>query len=293
VDLDQLRIFLEIVRLGSFSRAAEACFRSQPAVSAQIRQLEEEIGARLFDRVASRVTLTAAGRRFAEHARLMLDLRKRAVEEIAEMATTPKGELSIGASEATILYLLPKVFADYKRLYPQVQVSIARIHGTAVVQRVLENSLDFGVAQAPISEQRLVRAPIHRDEIALLVPWSHPLAKLAQAGPEDLLPYPVLLPKSGRTRTMLDDFLEAVRDDLNVSMEMESSEMIKRFVLAGLGVSFLATAFAREEVASRSLKCVPLRGGMSMQLALVYRKDKPLTRAALAFIEVATKGVAA
>ena len=116
MDIDQLRVFLEIVRLGSFSRAAESCFRSQPAVSAQIRQLEEEMGARLFDRVSSRVALTAAGRRFADYARQMLELRRRAQEEIGEMAATPRGELTIGASEATCLYILPGVFASFKAL---------------------------------------------------------------------------------------------------------------------------------------------------------------------------------
>src|SRR5574341_897968 len=132
MDLDQRRTFLEIVRLGSFSRAAESCFRSQPAVSAQIRQLEEELGTRLFDRVASRVALTAAGRCFADYARQILELRKRAQEELGEMASTPRGELVIGANEATCLYLLPPVFAKFKTLYPAVQINIFRTHGSAV-----------------------------------------------------------------------------------------------------------------------------------------------------------------
>src|SRR5438132_12732883 len=118
VDIDQLRVFLEIVRLGSFSRAAESCFRSQPAVSAQIRQLEEEVGARLFDRVSSRVALTAAGRRFADYARQMLELRRRAQEEMGEMASTPRGELLIGANAATCVYMLPIGFAGLKKLHP-------------------------------------------------------------------------------------------------------------------------------------------------------------------------------
>lgn len=290
MDIDQLRVFLEIVRLGSFSRAAESCFRSQPAVSAQIRQLEEELGARLFDRVSSRVALTAAGRRFTEYARQILDLRRRAQEEIGEMAATPKGELTIGASEATCLYILPGVFAAFKALYPAVQISIFREHGAAVVQRVIDNALDFGAAQLPVQDRRLDRATIHRDEINVLVPAKHLLASQKLVTPEDLVPYPLLLPRSGRTRSMLDEFLQAVQDDLKVSMELESSEMIKRFVLAGLGVSFLATAYAKAEVDAGQLAVVPLRGGMAIQIGLVYRKDKPLSRAALAFIEVATKG---
>ncbi len=248
------------------------------------------MGARLFDRVSSRVALTAAGRRFADYARQMLELRRRAQEEIGEMSSTPKGELTIGASEATCLYILPGVFASFKSLYPAVQISIFREHGAAVIQRVIDNALDFGAAQLPVQDRRLARATIHRDEIHLLVPAGHPLASKKEAAPEDLVQYPLLLPRSGRTRSMLDEFLQNVQDDLTVSMELESSEMIKRFVLAGLGVSFLASAYAKTEVDARKLAVVPLRGGMAIQIGLVYRKDKPLSRAALAFIEVATKG---
>lgn len=290
MDFDQLRTFLEIVRLGSFSRAAESCFRSQPAVSAQIRQLEEELGTRLFDRVASRVALTAAGRRFADYAQQMMELRRRGLQELAEMAIVPRGELVIGASEAPCLYILPGVFAEFKRRYPAVQISIFRTHGAGVVQGVLDSALDFGVAQLPVQDRRLERAAIHRDEIGLLVPASHPLAGATQVNPEDLVPFPLLLPKGGRTRAMLDDFLHAVRDKITLSMELESSEMIKRFVLAGLGVSFLARTYAQAELRAGTLKLVPLRGGLVLQLGLIYRKDKPLSRAALAFIEVATRG---
>jgi len=105
-----------------------------------------------------------------------------------------------------------------------------------------------------------------------------------------MVPYPLLLPKSGRTRSALEEFLQPVMDDITISMELESSEMLKRFVLAGLGISFLASAYVRPEVQAGQLKMVALRGGMAMHLGLVYRKDKALSRAALAFIEVATQG---
>ena len=293
MDFDQLHIFLEIVRLGSFSRAAESCFRSQPAVSAQIRQLEDELGTRLFDRVASRVALTGAGKRFSEYAREMLDLRRRALQEMGEMGRVPRGELVIGANEATCLYILPGVFAEFKKSYSEVQVNILRTHGSAVVQRVLENELDFGISQLPIQDRRLERVVIHSDEICLLVPAGHPLARSSGVEAEALGPYPLLLPKGGRTRSLLDEYLLPVREQAQISMELESSEMLKRFVQAGLGISFLARTYAQAEVKAGSLKLISLKGRPSIQLALVYRKDKPLSRAALAFIEVATRHTAA
>lgn len=292
MDFDQLRIFLEIVRLGSFSRAAETCFRSQPAVSAQVRQMEEELGIKLFDRVASRVQLTAAGKRFSEYAREMLELRRRAIQEMGEMNTVPRGELVIGANEATCLYILPGVFAEFKKAYPEVQISIFRTHGAAVVQRVLENSLDFGIAQLPVQDRRLERVVIHTDEICMLVPSAHALARSGPVEPQALVPFPLLLPKGGRTRAILDEYLMPVREQMQISMELESSEMLKRFVQAGLGISFIARTYVHAEVKTGSLKLVSLQGRPSMQLGLIYRKDKPLSRAALAFIQVATQHTA-
>ncbi len=293
MDFDQLHTFLEIVRLGSFSRAAESCYRSQPAVSAQIRQLEEELGTKLFDRIASRVSLTVAGKRFSEYAREMMELRRRAMQEMGEMHAVPRGELVIGANEATCLYILPGVFAEFKKSYPEVQVSIFRTHGAAVIQRVLENTLDFGIAQLPVQDRRLERVVLHTDELCLLVPAHHALAKCQQVEPAALAPYPLLLPKGGRTRTTLDEFLAPIREQAQISMELESSEMIKRFVQAGLGISFIARTYAAAEVKAGLAKLVSLKGRPSMQLGLVYRKDKALSRAALAFIEVASRHTSA
>ena len=107
MDFDQLHTFLEIVRLKSFSKAAQTCYRTQPAISAQVRQLEQELHAELFERFGSRISLTTAGKIFAEYAEQMLDLRRRAQDEIAELESNPRGELVIAANEATCIYVLP------------------------------------------------------------------------------------------------------------------------------------------------------------------------------------------
>src|SRR5437867_5839821 len=120
MDFDQLHTFLEIVRLKSFSKAAQTCYRTQPAVSAQVRQLEQELRAELFERFGSRISLTTAGRIFADYAEQMLELRKRAQDAIAELETNPRGELVIAANEATCMYVLPKVFSQCRQLVPAV-----------------------------------------------------------------------------------------------------------------------------------------------------------------------------
>jgi DNA-binding transcriptional LysR family regulator len=278
MDLDQLHTFLEIVRLKSFSKAAQTCYRTQPAISAQVRQLELELNTTLFERYGTRISLTVAGRIFAEHAEQILALRRRAQDAINELEKVPRGELVIAANEATCIYVLPGVFAEFKKQFPNVQ---------RVVQAVLDNLADFGITQLPVQEKKLQIVKIHSDEIKLLVPAGHRLSSHGKVGPADLLGEQLLLPKTGTTRARLNTWLDSVQDELNVSMELDSTEMIKRFVMANLGLSFLAASHCREEEESGRLACVALGPEpMIRRVGLIYRKDKSLSKAALGFIQV-------
>jgi DNA-binding transcriptional LysR family regulator len=292
MDFDQLHTFLEIVRLKSFSKAAQTCFRTQPAISAQVRQLEQELKTSLFERFGSRISLTTAGRIFAGYAEQMLDVRRRAQDAINELDRNPRGELVIAANEATCIYVLPQVFASFNRLYPAVQLQVDRSYGSRVVEAVMENVADFGLTQLPVVERRLQVVNIHHDEICLIAPSKHPLGSLNSVKASDLLEYALLLPKQGATRARLNAWLELVEEDLRIAMELDSTEMIKRFVLAGLGVSFLAASNCREEVANGRLISLSLAPEpMIRKLGLVYRKDKALSKAALGFIQVVLEHV--
>ena len=287
MDFDQLHTFLEIVRLKSFSKAAQTCFRTQPAISAQVRQLEQELKTSLFERFGSRISLTTAGRIFAGYAEEMLDLRRRAQDAINELDRNPRGELVIAANEATCIYVLPQVFARYNQLYPAVQLQVDRSYGSRVVEAVLENVADFGLTQLPVAEKRLQVVDIHRDEVRVIVPAGHPLTKLKSVSATQLVEFPLLLPKQGTTRSRLNTWLELVEDEVRIAMELDSTEMIKRFVLAGLGISFLAASNCQEEVDALRLVSLPLAPEpLIRRLGLVYRKDKALSKAALGFIKV-------
>jgi DNA-binding transcriptional LysR family regulator len=287
MDFDQLHTFLEIVRLKSFSKAAQTCYRTQPAISAQVRQLEQELNTALFERFGSRISLTTAGKIFANYAAQMLDLRRQTQDSINELERNPRGELVIAANEATCIYVLPRVFSEYKNLFPAVQLQVDRSYGSHVMEAVLENIADFGLTQLPIEEKRLQVVHIHKDEIRLIAPTRHPLADRKCVYAAEVVEYPLLLPKSGTTRARLNSWLELVEDDLHVSMELDSSEMMKRFVMAGLGISFLAVSNCREEVTAGKLRAIPLAPEpMIRRLGLIYRKDKALSKAALGFIQV-------
>jgi DNA-binding transcriptional LysR family regulator len=287
MDLDQLHTFLEIVRLKSFSKAAQTCYRTQPAISAQVRQLEQELNSTLFERLGTKIALTTAGKIFAEYAEQILDLRRRAQDTINELERVPRGELVIAANEATCIYVLPYVFSEYKKQFPNVQLLVDRSYGARVVEAVTDNLADFGITQLPVQEKRLQVAKIHSDEIKLLLPAGHPLQSKKYINPRDLVGHPLLLPKSGTTRTRLNAWLEGVETELQISMELDSTEMIKRFVMADLGYSFLAASHCQEEVDAGKLALVSLGPEpMIRSLGLIYRKDKALSKAALGFIQV-------
>jgi DNA-binding transcriptional LysR family regulator len=292
MDLDQLHTFLEIVRLRSFSKAAQTCFRTQPAISAQVRQIEQELHTELFERFGSRISLTTAGRIFAGYAEQILDLRRRAQDAIAELEVNPRGELVIAANEATCIYILPRVFSEYRRQFPQVRLELNRSYGARVVEAVMDNSADFGLTQLPVEEKRLQTVGVYTDEIRLVVPAGHPLASQPSATAADAAGYYLLLPKKGRTRTRLNGWLEPVEDDVRISMELDSTEMVKHFVAEGLGIGFLATSYCREETGAGRLVAIPLAPEpMPRRVGLVYRKDKALSKAAMGFIQAVLEHV--
>lgn len=287
MDFDQLHTFLEIVRLKSFSKAAQTCFRTQPAISAQIRQMEQELGTQLFERFGSRISLTTAGKIFAEHAQQLQDMRRQAFDAVRELDRVPRGEVVIAANEATCIHVLPDVFATFTERFPEVQLQVIRSYGAQTVQSVLDNSVDFGFTQLPVQEKRLTAVQFHTDEIRLMVSPKHALARLDAVSPENVVNYPLLLPKGGRTRSRLNEFLEIVESEIRISMELDSSEMLKQFIIADLGIGFVAVSTAKNEVREGLLKSIPLTPlPMVRNLGLIYRKDKPLSRAALGFIEL-------
>jgi DNA-binding transcriptional LysR family regulator len=183
--------------------------------------------------------------------------------------------------------VLPRVFSTYKEKFPQVQLQVIRSYGSSIVEAVLDNSVDFGFTHLPVQERRLELVQVHTDEIRLLVPPSHALAQGAAVSAEKIVEYPLLLPKQGHTRHRIDEYLDLFEDQIEVSMELESSEMIKQFIIAGLGIGFMAVTNAQSEIRRGALAAVPLAPRpMIRTLGLIYRKDKSLSRAALGFIEV-------
>src|SRR5581483_3471128 len=287
MDYDQLASFLEVAKLQSFSRAAEKLYRTQPAISAQIRLMEQECGEKLFDRSGKKVLMTPAGEILYRYAQKLIDLQKEALQAIAELNQTPRGKLYIGANEATCLYVLPKTFAKFKQLYPLVQISIYRNFSHKILQKVQEGAVDMGIVTLPLTANNLDVIPVYRDEVQVVVPKNHPLARYRSVTVEEMSHYPLVIPKTGRTRVMLDRLLRDYRSHLQISMELASVETIKKFVGAGLGISIISRTYAQPEVAAGVLKLIPLEGQkLYRDLGLIYRRDRYLSLPAKVFIEV-------
>jgi len=159
-----------------------------------------------------------------------------------------------------------------------------------ILESVIDNSVDFGVVALPVNDTRLTVVPIHRDELVVIAPPRHPLARMAEVRLEEMVKFPLLLPKVGRTRDTIEQLFAERRLKPEISMELDSSELLKRFVAAGVGVGFIARSSVLEDVRAGVLKTLlPSGAGIRRDLALVFRKDKALSRAALAFIDIAVK----
>jgi len=290
MDFDQLETFLEVARLSSFSRAAEKRFRTQPAISSQIRSLEEEVGAKLLDRSGGKVSVTASGKLFLKFAEELVEARKSVLVAVAETERVPRGEIVVAANEGTCLHALPEVFAEFKKQYPDVNISINRADYAKILESVIDNSADFGVVSLPVNDARLTVVLIHRDELVIITPPQHALARKKSATISDTAVFPLIVPKAGHTRDALENLFYERKLKPRYAMELDSSELLKRFVAADVGVGFIARSNVLEDIRANALAAIAISDAtIRRDLALVFRKDKALSRAALAFIDIAVR----
>ena len=294
MDFGQLTTFLEVAKLGNFSRAGEKVFRSQSAVSAQIRQLERDYGTKLLDRAGKRVRLTPAGEVLFEYGTRLLALRDESMRAVADQDKTPRGVLAIGANEATCLHVLPPAFREYRRLYPEVQISIYRNFSRKILERIQDGTIDVGIGTMPVKSPRLVVKRIFRDRLMLMTSPSNPLAQLSSAPVSVITEQLLIFPQAGYTRQIMDKLFRPYQSRLKIAMELPSVAMIKSFVASGMGVSLISESFARKEQRAGEVSLVPLADvELWRELGMVYDQDRTLPRAAGAFIELIRNGVAA
>src|SRR5438132_7072448 len=254
MDFDQLTTFVFVAKLKSFSRAGQKVFRSQSAVSAQIRQLEQAYKARLLDRSAKSVELTPAGEVLFEFAERLLRLRDESIQVVADRGNVVQGPVIFGANEATCLYLLPDIFAEFQRRFPLVHISIYRNFSHKILQRIEDGSIDIGIVTLPAKSPNLKVHHIHRDRLRFMVSTRNPLAHRTKITLEEVAGQPLIFPKTGYTRQVLDKLFRPYRSRIRSSMELPSIGMIKRLVAADAGVSFIIASLAKGRVKAGEVK---------------------------------------
>ncbi|KAB8189694.1 LysR family transcriptional regulator [Lysobacter maris] len=286
--LKPLRAFCQTARLGSVSRAAEALYVSQPAVTLQLQALERDMGVKLLERSGRRLVMTREGEALYELARPLvegLDGIDGAFRE--RMRGMDGGELNVAAGTSTILYLLPTIVERFKREHPDVRLALHNVTGAGGLDLLRSDAVDMAVGSMLDVPADLDYAPVYRFEPMLITPPDHPLASKPELTLEDLSPYGLILPPQRLTTyRMVDLVFQRARVPYTVALEVGGWEIIKQYVAMGLGISIVTaiclTESDRERLAARSLAgYFPDRS-----YGVVVRKGKYLSPQARAFSEL-------
>lgn len=288
MDLSQLEVFLTVAREGRFSRAAEKLFRTQSAVSQTIRKLEEELGEPLFDRTSREGVLTDAGQVLQDYAERLVNLRSDAQEALVELRELHAGRLVIAANELTVLYLLP-ILAEFRRLHPMIKIVVERALGSHIPDDLLRHSVEIGVLTYDPQEPLLHSVIVYLDELAFVVPPSHPLASakqisIKQLGAESFVAHIVSSPY----REKVIQAFRRHKTPLHMDVELPTLQAIKRFLVTGNGVALIPEISVEGELARGELVRIPVKElQLHRKLRLIYRKEASLSHAARAFLKVA------
>jgi DNA-binding transcriptional LysR family regulator len=287
----RLQVFHTVARLLSFTKAAEALHMTQPAVTFQVRQLEEQFNTRLFDRTHNRISLTEAGKRVYEYAHRIFDLYSEMDNAIREMTGDVSGVLMIGASTTIAEYMLPALLGDFKKKYPDVNVQLKVSNSDGIVHMVENNVIDLGVVESPVLNKNLVVDVCRIDQLVAVVSPQHPLAENESVRLEALLEYPYICREEGSgTREVIEDYMNEMgihESQIHLSMELGSPESIKGAVEAGMGVSIVSFATVQKELKLGTLVVLTLEPSLDRPFSFVHQKQKFRHRAMDELLEFA------
>ena len=293
----RLQVFHAVAKHLSFTRAAETLFMTQPAVTFQIKQLEEHLGTRLFDRAHGRISLTPAGVVALEYAERILALSAELESRLREMSGQEAGPLMIGASTTIAEFLLPQVLGEFKARHPGIVPRLVVANSEAVQARVAERSLDLGFIEGDSHLPSLVHDVCCQDELRVVCAPRHALARAASVAPRMLAEHAYIQREPGSgTREVVDRYLQdsgLALDALQVVMEASSPEALKGLVATGLGFAIMSRVTVAKEVRLGELVEVPLSPPLVRQLAVVYPRERIQSRLVEAFVQFARQRLAA
>jgi DNA-binding transcriptional LysR family regulator len=261
----RLVVFRAVAEQRSFRKAAEELYLTQPAVSLQIKALEEDLGVQLFDRSGVQAGLTPAGAVLLDYSRRTHKLLAQAEHQIAALDGDHAGRLTLGASTTIAQYVLPRLLGEFCSDHPRVYPTLMSGNTEHIVNAVKEKKIELGFIEGPPRTRDVRTEPFLRDELVLIVPAAHEWAELSSVGCTDIAKVPMLVRERGSgTRRITEMALQQrgiKRKALDVVMELDSTEAIKSAVEAGFGVGFVSRwAIAKDLRLGRSFKIVEIKG---------------------------------
>lgn len=287
----RLKVFHSVARQLSFTKAAEVLHMTQPAVTFQIRQLEDHFNTRLFDRTHNRVTLTDAGRKVYEYAERIFELYDEMENAVRELTGEIAGALTLGASTTIAEYMLPVLLGDFKRHYPDINLRLKVSNTEGIVSMVEHNVIDLGVVEGSVTNKNLVVETCRMDQLVAIVPPEHPLAARRSVSATELMHHPYICREEGSgTREVINAYLkeQGVDDqDMEVCLELGSPEAIKGAVETGMGVSITSRATLAKELKLATLVAVELDPPLERPFSLVRQRHKFKLRAMEELLEFA------
>lgn len=260
MNFHQLHIFYTVAERGSFSTAAQALHMTQPAVTMQIQALEDYFGTKLLHRSTKKIELSEAGETLLPFAQKSMQLIREADEAMSAFTHMLEGRLHIGASLTIGEYIVPRMLGPFGQEYPHIRMAMNVMNTTQIMDDILKHQLNLGLIEAPVQHPDIVVEPVMQDELKLIVPSGHVLAKAKKVGLDDVFKYPFIAREKGSgTRQVIEDGLKSCGADasrLAIVMEMGSTGAVKSAVEAGLGITMLSPSSVKHEVELGLLKIV-------------------------------------
>ncbi len=275
----RLKVFHAVAKLLSFTKAAEALHMTQPAVTFQVRQLEEYFNTRLFDRTHNKVNLTPAGNKVFEFADRIFDLYDEMENSVRELTGEISGALTIGASTTIAEYMLPTLLGNFKAKYPDINIRLKVSNTEGIVSMVEHNVIDLGVVEASVSNKNLIVEVCHDDQLVVVAPPAHELAKRQDAVKADeLKSFPFICREEGSgTREVILKYLQENdinQTDMNFCLELGSPESLKGAVEAGMGISILSRSTIAKELKLGTLSEIQLDPPLIRPFSFVRQRQK-------------------
>lgn len=289
----RLQVFHAVARQLSFTKAAEQLFMTQPAVTFQIKQLEEHLNTRLFERSHGRIALTPAGELVFSYAEKILTLSEELETRVGELTGAISGPLLLGASTTVAEFYLPQILGEFKAMHPHVQAHMTVANSETIATRVAEHVLDVGLIESPSHLNGVHTEVVCEDVLVLICSPKHKLAKAKRVSAAEVAAEQFISREPGSgTRDVADQYFQQNKiapDAINVVMELGSPEAIKGVVETGLGVSILSRATVAKELKLGVLVAVPLDPPLIRGLSVVTPKEKFRSRLLTTFVEFAMK----